>query len=278
VDRKNIFDTLADRYDATTELNRISTLFHGNHLRVQRPNICYITTIEEFVDTYKFSAWKSRGTCINCKDMRDSLCLEENPNKINSMNMLLDYLEYYTNVCSLVKKDEEDCYICEGNKDFNMLIGNINQLICKLNHKPQFIESEEKIFIVPKNPAGTAASEISSEQTGIAILKYHHYLLKGNLDEKRKLLQTIANEYEDILKSGSPTEIFSKTRALLNKLAIRHGDKENKENIAKFDYNELEKWYDELYQMLLLCILLNDNAPRMKKIDELLKSLKDNKQ
>ncbi|MCA6071669.1 MAG: hypothetical protein LE168_04810 [Endomicrobium sp.] len=156
-----------------------------------------------------------------------------------------------------------------------MLIADIKKLIAYLNHEQQPIKSEDKILIVPKNSAGTAAAEISSPQTGVAILKYHHRLLKGDLSEKRKLLHTIANEYEGILKSKpcEPKAIFDNANALLNNLYIRHGNKDNKNNIAKFSDDELENWYDELYQILLLCVLLNDNSVRMKKVDKLLKSL-----
>lgn len=151
-----------------------------------------------------------------------------------------------------------------------MLLSNINQLVDKINHKSIYLEKEAKILIIPKNPQGTASAEISSEQTGLAILRYHHRLLQGNLSGKRKILETIAHEYEEILKNGEPTEIFSKTRTVLNNSAIRHGDKKNKENVAKLNDKEFEECYDDLYQMLLLCILLNDNKSRMKRVDVLL--------
>jgi hypothetical protein len=70
-------------------------------------------------------------------------------------------------------------------------------------------------------------------------------------------------------KSCESKAIFGNTNALLNNFYIRHGDEDNKNNIAKFSRDELENWYDELYQMLLLCVLLNDNSARMKKIDDL---------
>ena len=32
---------------------------------------------------------------------------------------------------------------------------------------------------------------------------------------------------------------------------------------------ELEEWYDEIYQMVLLCVLVADNITRNKKVEEL---------
>ncbi|MCA6071668.1 MAG: hypothetical protein LE168_04805, partial [Endomicrobium sp.] len=52
---------------------------------------------------------------------------------------------------------------------FGMLIADIKKLIAYLNHEQQPIKSEDKILIVPKNSAGTAAAEISSPQTGVAV-------------------------------------------------------------------------------------------------------------
>jgi len=274
--RKNIFDTLTDKYDIGTELQRITTLFNSKSFIAYDhwDNAVYEFSLEEIADKFKFYDWKSRGTCLSCHDMKDALGLQKNPEGVRDINSVLNYLEYYINIYLLTGDINGVDYEYKKTKNYNMFLSNIKKLLDKINHEFLIVKEEEKILIVPKNSTGIAASEISSEQTGIAILKYHHRLLKGDVSEKRKILQTIANEYEVVLKSGTPTEVFGKTKALLNKLGIRHGDKENKANLAKLSPDELEHWYDELYQMLLLCILLNDNSTRMPKVDELLVKLK----
>jgi hypothetical protein len=192
------------------------------------------------------------------------------------INAVLNYLEYYTNIywLSIIAIRKELDF--ETTNEFFMFETDISNLIDNLNHQAIYIKQEEKVLIVPKNCAGIAAAEVSSEQTGLAILEYHHRLLKGDLSKKRNILHQIANEYEDVLKKTiEPKEIFSNTRELLNKLYIRHGNKENQKNISEFKDDELEKWYDELYQMLLLCILLNSYCEEVKpEIEKLLKSLK----
>jgi hypothetical protein len=276
--RKNIFETLADNFNAGTALKRIATLFHSKLFFEYYD--CYHTpdeaTIEKIVDNYTFRDWKSRGACLfDCRHMRNTLGLVECPPEEADALLILKYLEYYINICTLANRANYGSTYQRSEK-FNMLIDDIGKLIDYLNHKAMPIKSEDKILVIPKNPAGTAAAEISLPQTGVAILKYHHHLLKGDVLEKRKLLQTIANEYEEVLrlKPCEPKAIFVNTNALLNNLCIRHGNEDNKNNIAKFSKDELENWYDELYQMLLLCILLNDNYARMKKIDDLLESIK----
>ena len=58
---------------------------------------------------------------------------------------------------------------------------------------------------------------------------------------------------------------------MLNNLNIRHNNRSKKdkskykEYVAKMSKVRLEKWYDELYQMMLLAILLLDNADRTNK-------------
>ncbi|MDR3256304.1 MAG: hypothetical protein LBT18_01385, partial [Endomicrobium sp.] len=68
--RKNIFETLAGKYDIAIELKRISVLFHNISFTGDND-----ATIEEIVDDYRFCDWKSRGSCLNCHDMSDTLGL-----------------------------------------------------------------------------------------------------------------------------------------------------------------------------------------------------------
>lgn len=56
---------------------------------------------------------------------------------------------------------------------------------------------------------------------------------------------------------------------MLNNAHIRHNNKEGsdrKELIANMSDEELEHWYDELYQLLLFCVLAKDNKERKEKI------------
>lgn len=84
----------------------------------------------------------------------------------------------------------------------------------------------------------------------------------AELEAKRKKLHTINAVLEN--------DIFF----MLNNLNIRHnnknkGDKNYKEYVAKMRKDRLEKWYDELYQMILLAFLLMDNTKRADRVKEL---------
>lgn len=87
--------------------------------------------------------------------------------------------------------------------------------------------------------------------------------LGTELEPKRKQLQTVDKKLSD--------NIFF----MLNNMHIRHNNSNKndltkyKEYVAKMSEEELEEWYDELYQMILLAFLMIDNVERMEKIKKL---------
>ena len=94
--RKNIFDTLANKYKIDKELQRIAILFKWQII-------------------LDFLFGNQEAVALNCKDMKSSLGLVDNPKKIKNIDKVLDYLEYYINICNLV-----------GRIDFNLHLKDIN--------------------------------------------------------------------------------------------------------------------------------------------------------
>jgi hypothetical protein len=116
----------------------------------------------------------------------------------------------------------------------------------------------------------------------MAILMYHHASLKGQLEEKRDILRRIAKEYEPLLNKEIEGfhDYFYKANNMLNNLDIRHNNTKGKhKNVlaTSLSNEELENWYDELYQLLLFCVLIKDNKERKDKMTEFLKGLKEKK-
>ena len=149
-------------------------------------------------------------------------------------------------------------------------------------HHKVILEEENKILIVPKKAEAISVAEISTEKTALAILKYNHVSMKGDLEGKRNLLNSIYLEYETVLENpiDNYKDFFAKTKQLYNNLHIRHDNKtkeNNKNPIIDVADDELEKWYDELYQLLLFCVLIKDNLKRKKEVDEFLKTIKKTK-
>ena len=279
--RKNIFEIINNNYDIAHEIDKITELFNSNMVSYFDGSYkrC-TTTIEIIFNSLILPNWKQRGTLLSLDEMKDKLnipeCFEETP--LWNIDDALNLLEIYDNIAYLIhKKLNRDVYQLDN--CFNLLIENIHILLDHLNYEHKIFENEEKVILIPKNPAATAVAEISDEETAMAILMYNHHTLKGNLEAKRRLLNSIARTYEPLLKSPIEgyKDFYEKTNQLLNNLHIRHNNFEeenNKNLVIDIDNKTLEHWYDELYQLLLFCVLIDDNLKRKKEAGEFLKQLK----
>ena len=284
--RKNIFELLQEKYDIDEEMEKILSLFFeklfgfSNPINFQQEAL----TIEEIIEKQLFIYyppilvyWKQRGSCLNCEEMRKKLHVP----RTKSLEDKIITLEYVLNLIRLFQKNirigPKSNFICSHRYD--LLLQNIQILLEHLHYEEHYFEDEEKVILIPKNPAATAVAELSSENTAFAILMYHHGSLKGQIEAKKDILRRIAKEYEALLDKGINgfSDYFEKARGLLNNLDIRHNNRSGKNKnplIESLSAEELEKWYDELYQLLLFCVLIEDNIKRKNDVTEFLKGLK----
>ena len=145
----------------------------------------------------------------------------------------------------------------------------------KYNHKA-YIENE-RILIIEDKPEVTAVVEIIEQDLAIDIIRYNHRSLQGEIELKKKILISLGSELEpkrkelQALNKQLSEDIFF----MLNNLNVRHNNRSKKdiakykEHVAKMTKARLEKWYDELYQMMLLAFLLLDNVDRTASVKEL---------
>lgn len=287
--RKNIFDLLKDRYNTNNEFRKITELFNSKLVQQEISSFArgYTNyyTLEEMVEDVFFD-WKGRGSCISCQDMREELEI----NKIiddtkRTIDDIIIALEYYGNIFNLFFKKvapKLPTYEYATHHNLDILCENMDKLLDYLNYEQHVFEKEEMVILTPKNPAATAVAEISSEDTAMSILMYHHASLRGQLEEKRDILRRIAKEYEPLLNTEIEGfhDYFDKANNMLNNLDIRHNNTEGRHKnalVTNLTDEELENWYDELYQLLLFCVLIKDNKDRKDKMTEFLKGLKEKK-
>ena len=106
------------------------------------------------------------------------------------------------------------------------------------------------------------------------------YIVTGDLEKKKQILRDMGDDLEPKrpklkeINNGLSSSIFY----MLNNLNIRHnnvskGESNYKEYVAKMKPDEIEEWYDELYQMMLLAYLMLDNVDRKKRFDVLKKNI-----
>jgi hypothetical protein len=287
--RKTIFEQIKERISFSSELKRLDLLIRdkgGVRIEAPKSNIIIsendykinFISLEDFFDTFVFKKWKARGTCINCKDLREALCFEDIlESEEPSLEDTISFCEY---VANLVKLYNKAC-LKEGVRFYPTdvtaaISANLNSIMDWLNQKMVFFEKEERVLITEKNSAVTAVAECVDEELAYQIVKYNHYTLKGDISKKKEILLKLGNELEPKRKQLSSlngqleTNIFF----MLNNLNIRHNnrskkDKNYKEYVAKMKKNKLEEWYDELYQMMLLAMLELEQIERNQKINEL---------
>lgn len=266
--RRNIFEILSEKVSISSQINKIEMLLSDAYVGSETP--------EDIVDMECMREWKARGRYTSCEEIRKRLKITyEQLNRDLSEEKILVYLEYVSNIIWLCNEKYLD-----GSEDYNdeyqYLQENVIGLLDDLGYEKKVFADEEKVILVEKNAAMTAVAEVSDPNTAYAVIEYNHHILKGNIAENQRILKILADKFEPMrgeLKKVNK-ELESNTGYLLNKMNIRHNNMEGKnaiEYVKNLSDQELEEWYDETYQMLLLCFLEYENIERNKRIDELKK-------
>lgn len=267
--RKNIFDILKENVNIQHQLDKIEELMG---------DFCFdgYESLEDTVNEYCFHDWKWRGRCISCGDMRECLGITYQDIKEygENQNVVLNYLEYVANLIWLCNTKILDDEIENYDVEYQYLQENVEGLIEDLGYEAKALNEEERVLLIEKNPAAIAAAEIAPSEVSYKIIEYNHFRLKGDIETKRNILLLLADKFEPVrgeLKKVDST-LESNIGYLLNKMNIRHNNKDGKnasEYVTNISDEELEQWYDETYQMLLLSMLELDNIERNKKVTEL---------
>lgn len=279
--RRNIFELLKENYNIPNEMGKIATLYNSKLFYYNGDFDKGNYTPEEIFERELLKNWKQRGSYLNCREIKITLGIPKFFTFETPIENVLNTLEYYENISYLLVKKLNifDDYEYIVSDDFTILLENMQILLDHLNYEFKIFDKEEKLILIPKNPAASSVAEISDEETAMAILIYNHHTLKGDLETKRELLNSIARTYEPLLKSPIEgyKDFYEKTNQLLNNLHIRHNNLEevnNKNLVIDIDDKTLEHWYDELYQLLLFCVLIDDNLKRKKEAGVFLQELK----
>ena len=268
--RRNIFEILNEKESISCQINKIEMLLSDAYVGSESP--------EDIVDMECMREWKARGRYTSCEEIRKRLQITyEQLNRDLSEEKILFYLEYVSNIIWLCNEK----YL-EGSEDYNdeyqYLQENVISILDDLGYETRVFEDKEKVILVEKNAAMTAVAEVVDSNTAYAVIEYNHHLLKGDIAEKQRILKLLADKFEPMrgeLKKVNK-ELESNTGYLLNKMNIRHNNMEGKnaiEYVKNLTNEELEEWYDETYQMLLLCFLEYENIERNRKISEIKKAI-----
>lgn len=236
-------------------------------------------TLKEYVDYNCFASWKNRGHCLDLHDFLDTIEYDfyYSEAELGDVGAFITVIEIIFNcwkMAELYGNNDEDV---EFQEKFYLLYNIMDECLSHYNHKAVYIAEKEQMIVIEDKPEVTAVAEIVEPDLAVDILRYNHHSMRGNIVQKRAILRTLGADLEAKSKLlSSINNTFKDTIFfILNNLNIRHNncnpaDKSKyKEFVAKMDSSELEKWYDELYQMILLAFLELDQLERNPKIKEL---------
>lgn len=284
--RRNFAQILKDaKIDVKVEYQKLYGMLYDRSIQVS--NTSWISAYDEF-STY-FIAFHFRGTCLSLDEFNDlhGFHFEKDPTNFN-IDHLISLCEYIENLLMAYQCVPLSYPYGYGNMPTKLInvqfyLQQISQVIEKIG----YIQAEQNglTIFVEKDPAAIAVaeSEFIPESLSYRLISYNHYSMKGNLAEKKATLLDLANLLEP---QRINLERIDKTFArdlfyAFNNFHIRHNNADPqspkfKKPIGDLAKEQLEFWYDEVYQMCLLAILRLEHADR-KKTFEALKSEIENK-
>lgn len=272
--RKNMFEILKDKWNLEEETDRLLKLF-------SKYNTVYCGlwdyNLESFVENYCFYEWKNRGRYIDVNDYLNALGFEKISKKAKSdaesFILLIEIIyNFYYMAMKHINSNEDFGYYSE----FVTLKSNMDNYLEYYIHMPYYREDKEQLIIIEKIPEITAVVEISDSDTACDHIMYNHYSLKGDITAKKAILLRFADRLEPLRKKSEKInkKLSDNIFFLFNNFNIRHNNcepksKNYKQYVAAMPPNEIEHWYDELYQMILLSFLEIDNLERQEKVEML---------
>ena len=274
--RKNIFDLVSTSFHVDHELDRIRRLFIE-----EKPVFVYSIrtdcSVLRYVDKYGFYQWRNRGRCIDVNDFLSVLGYDELWNSAPSnLQDFLTLIEIVYNFCWIVKNASSKGKVSIDRfqeKHFAILEETLKECLSHYNYKGKYFNDLEQLIVIEDKPEATAVAEIVDNELGYKVLRYNHYMLKGDLQEKKDILLALGADLEPKRKQiqAIDKDLEDSIFYILNNLNLRHnnkivGDKNYRQAVADMDDITLESWYDELYQMMLLAYLQLDQVTRAAKV------------
>ena len=274
--RKNIFEMVTEVFDLPKEIVRMRRLFE------QEVIVSYgfgrKATIFEYVRKEGFSGWKNRGRCVDVEDflsMLDYKLLWET--SVIDMNDLITLIEIVYNFWYITDRGTSLRYQQDSDgRNFLLLKKIMDECLAQCNYKGEYFPYLEQLIVIEDKPEATAVAEIVDNDLSYKVLRYNHYMLKGDLKAKKDILLALGADLEPKRKQIQviDKELEDAIFYILNNLNLRHnnktvGDKNYRQAVADMDDATMEGWYDELYQMMLLAYLQLDQVTRNTSVKAL---------
>ena len=277
--RKSIFDLVSENINIEDEVKRILTMAEDEYILCV-DEISY-KKLFKFVDEYCFKYWNYRGHFINVDDYLKALdytSLKRRASQdVDSLLTIIELIYNFWNLSQQEFDDSEKGYDLKWSGNYYHLKDVMDDILQQYNHTAFINEDKDCVLIIEDKEVVTATAEILPSAMAFDVIKYNHRSLQGEIELKKAILISMGAELEPKRKELQTInkQLSEDIFFMLNNVNIRHNNRSKKdkakykEYIAKMNKTRLEKWYDELYQMMLLAFLLLDNVDRMDKVREL---------
>lgn len=278
--RKSIFDIVAEKIDMNGDTHRLTSMVDTEKTLCMDKHSYY--SIFKFVDTFCFRDWAYRSHYINVDDFLEALdysyLSRSATYDVDAHLTLIELIYNFWNLANNKFEDKDFAGHLQWCGNFYHLKDVMDDILDEYNHVV-YSNDDHDYFIVVENKAEvTAAAEIMpTESLAFDVIRYNHRSLKGEVDAKKAILISLGAELEPKRKSLATInkKLSEDIFFMLNNINVRHNNcaiddpGKFREFVANMTPDQLEEWYDELYQMLLLAFLLLDNTERSLRVDGL---------
>lgn len=242
------------------------------------------TTLRETC-AYSFSNLPFRGTCISLDDFDDfyGYHFEKVPSGFD-LDYLVSFCEYTYN---LAIHNQGPGYggfaLSSVNQAMQFYIMQTMKVIESIGYMAN--THNWVTDFVPKDQTAIAVAEIIDPGLSYKVIEYNHHSMKGNISRKKDVLLALADKLEPQrpklkqINSTFESDLFF----LFNSANLRHNNTDPAGNtkyipyVASLSPDELEKWYDDIYQMCLLAFLELDHTERKERINQFKKDIASKK-
>ena len=278
--RKSIFDIVADKLDMESDTHRLVTMAKSEKTLCTNRYTYY--SVFKFVDEFCLSDWNYRSRYMNVDDFLEALnfnvLVEDAKYDVEAHLTLIELIYNFWNLAHNKFIDKKFIGSLKWCGNFFHIKDVMDEILEEYNYTVYSNEDKDYFIVVENKPEVTAVAEImDTDELSFDIIKYNHRSLKGEINAKKSILVTLGAELEPKRKvlQGINKKLSEDIFFMLNNMNVRHNNcsesdqAKYKEYVANMTQEQLEEWYDELYQMMLLGFLLLDNEERSAKVSEL---------
>ena len=275
--RRNFVQILKEaKIDIKDEYKKMYDMLYSRGIQVADRK--YILIYDELEDS--FSSFFFRGTCLTIEefDRKHGINFAEDPENF-SIDSLVSICEYIYNMLVAYQCSRDILYQAINVK---FCLSQILTVIEAIGYMSAY--EDGVIIFVEKSPAAISVAEQMPVDVSYKVISYNHYSMKGNLDAKKNTLKMFTDMLEPKRQKleGIDKTFASDLFYAFNNFNIRHNNVDPtgtkyKKPVGDLTNEQLEQWYDEVYQMCLLAFLRLEHVERKKNFDVLKDSIENKK-